>query len=237
MEKLILVVRLFFRRFWRSVGEFLERNGLHAVPPLPAACAVVVLGVGIPLAMDVDTRPTALTRSLALQRLEKFVLQDRVETLTASPSGAIATDRPGIVWERQADAVRYTVRLRDSEKLVIGTDLVREPRFLLPEGKRLEWGVAYDFEVRARGEGGEDLGLVSKTTFEIRRPDEEEQSLRDQIARRLSEPEGHLVLAGFYAERGSPHDLATALVHYRELAPEGEAIEVVTRALARLGLE
>jgi hypothetical protein len=237
MEKLILIVRLFFRRFWRSVGDFLERNGLHAVPPLPAACAVVIFGIGIPLAMDVDTRPTALTRSLALQRLESFVQQGHAEALAATPSGRITTVRPGVAWERRPGATRYSVRLRDANKLVIGTDLVREPRFLLPEGKRLQWGSTYEIEVRAYGEEDADLGLVARASFETHRPDEEEQALRDQITRRLPEAEGHLVLAGFFAERGSPHDLATALVHYRELAPDGEAIDAVLRALARLGLE
>jgi hypothetical protein len=235
MEALIAEARLFLRLVWRSIADFIERHGLNALPPARTAILVLLAGLAIPLAINVDTRPTALSSVLATERLEQFLRETEPAKLAISPSGDIVTARPVFLWEPVPGAAGYRFRLFQGDLLVVGTDLLDSPRFVLAADEGLQTGEVYRFMVVGSDDAGLGMGGWTEAEFVLGRPDRELQDFLDQVAERLEPAEGALVLAGYHASTGRRHDLLSEAGRYLVLSPQGVERPLVERILRRLG--
>ncbi|MHC4933627.1 MAG: hypothetical protein ACYTGV_15715 [Planctomycetota bacterium] len=235
MEALIAEVRLLLRRVWRSVTGFVERYGLNALPPAPTAVLVLLAGLAIPLAMSVDTRPTSLSSALAIERLNRFLEDTAPARIALSPSGRIVTARPVFLWKAVAGAAGYRFRLFQGDLLVLGTDLLDNPRYELAASKGLQIGQAYRCMVVGRDDAGLGMGGWTEAEFVLGAPDARLRDLLSLAAEKLAPAERALVLAGYHASAGRPHDLLSEAGRYLVLLPQGAQRPLVERVLEHLG--
>jgi len=234
METIILAIRLGLRRAWRSVLSFFHRNHLDALPPVKSVALVLIIGVLVPLSMGIDTLPAELTTSLARERLELFLKKQEGVAPAVAPGDAIYCERPAFHWPKVDGATRYRFRLSAGDTLWIGTDIVDEPRFVMPMPGRLEVLTPYHFRAIAVSENGRELGSAGDT-FTVQSPSEELVSLRQSVRDELEPTAAVLVMAGYYAEQGWAVDTASALEAYLRLAPDGASAELALRVLSQLG--
>ena len=97
-------------------GRFATRTGLRALPAMPAAAAVLVIGVMAPLLAQIERRPPALTTSLAQERLERFLQGSDVW-----PAGDVVVPRPELAWRAMPRAATYKLRLlTQGDRVVAG---------------------------------------------------------------------------------------------------------------------
>ncbi|MHC4223125.1 MAG: hypothetical protein ACYSUN_03970, partial [Planctomycetota bacterium] len=210
-------------------------HGLDALPPARTVVLILLLGLAIPLGMSVDTRPTALSSALATGRLERFLRDTEPAMLSISPSGDIVTARPVFLWEAVPGAAGYRFRLFQGDLLVVGTDLLDGPRFVLAANKGLQTGRIHRCMVVGRDDAGLGMGGWTEAEFVLRDPGRGLQELLDQLAGKLEPAERALVLAGYHASTGRRHDLLSEAGRYLVLAPQGAERPLVVRVLKHLG--
>jgi len=235
MEALIAEVRLLLRHAWRSITDFVERHGLSALPPVRTAILVLLAGLAIPLAMSVDALPIALSSDLATERLEQFLKETEPVKVAISPAGGIVTARPVFLWEAVPGAVGYRFRLFQGDRLVMGTDLLANPRFVLASSEGLRIGQAYRCMVVGRDDAGLGMGGWTEAEFVLREPEMGLRDLLGQAAEKLEPAERALVLAGYHASTGRRHDLLSEAGRYLVLAPQGAERPLVERVFKHLG--
>lgn len=215
----------------RTVARELYPGRVPSLRPFPKALLVVAGGLVLAFVLPAAARPAALTEELAVRRLERFA-QNSSEAPALLPAGDILTQRPCFRWPAVSGAASYDFRLSwDAGEIRQGR--LAEPRYLMRTPGRLERGRAYRYTVVARAADGRPLGEPVSASFAVV---EEPPELRELEARARLELEPHdaaLVLAGYFAENGSPSDVAAAVAAYVEAVP-GEAAPVAGEVLRRL---
>jgi hypothetical protein len=252
MESIIMAIRLSLRRAWRALQETIESAGLSSVPPVPTILAVIVLGVGVPMALGVDDQPSTLRRSLAIERLERFGRNNDSTMPDTTPEGGIYSTRPTFVWKAQRGAARYRFSLYQGDVLFHHTDRVAIPEtgapvvYGLPAPGRLDEGARYRMTVEGIDENGRSLGQAAFSAFEVMNPEaaadatsdahlegllRQLRSVRSAAVLELEAPDAALVLAGIYAEIGSVHDVRSALAAFLAASPDDPAAKLARSLL------
>ncbi|HXV91893.1 MAG TPA: hypothetical protein VD813_01240, partial [Pseudonocardia sp.] len=107
-----------------------------------------------------------------------------------------------------------------------------EPRYLMRPPGRLAAGRAYRFEAQGLGADGRPMGAPVAGAFTVAEAPPELRGVEAAARLELEPSEGAFVLAGWFAEFGSPSDVAAALAEaVRGGAGAPEALDV----LAALG--
>jgi len=117
---------------------------------MPAAAAVVAIGLVAPLMAQRTARPPGLSAALAEERLERFL-----ESRDVWPRGDVVVPRPQIAWKAQPRATTYAVSLHQGEGPAIASTETDGTTFR-PAGD-LAPG-AYRVRVVGRDVAGEDVG-------------------------------------------------------------------------------
>lgn len=229
MEAIILAIRLALRRAWRGLLAFLDRHKLSDMPPVKTIAIFLAIGLVVPLAMGIDTTPASLSRSLANQRLERLPRGGYPDT---SPKDITWCTAPAFFWKAHPQAASYHLRLFSGDSVVQSTT-VTQAHYLLPSPGELVVDREYRFAVEAYDESRKTLGEVTNTTFSIREPDKELKQIRDDATRELEPADAAYVMAGLYAERGSVHDVRSALARYVSLIDNDQGTELARSILGR----
>ena len=204
--------------------RFATQTRLRMLPPVPTIAGLVALGLLVPLALDVDARPTELAASLATQRFTRFVRTVEETEYDIGPRGHIYGARPVFFWPENASADRYVFHLYDEDGTVWAADgAVRAPYYRLRPPGRLVPGKTYRYEVRALNEEGRpalwDGGIETQQgKFAVLHPPDELLDLERRLGLELNAADAAHVLAGYYASRHSAYDVIAAYVVSAELA-------------------
>jgi hypothetical protein len=212
----------------------LPRRHLRAdrIPPVPAICAAIALGIAVPFLLPAKYRPPEFTEAFARNRLERFQGVSR----SLAPRGEIHAERPAFYWEEAPGAAAYDFRL----SIEGGTDWIsslRVPRppLLLPAPGRVETGKRYRFTIQPLDAAGAPLGERIGAEFQRVEPPPEIATMLANARRFARGAELAFLLAGIYAEAGSSDDVASALAAYLQAAPDGPHAPLAAEVLARLG--
>ena len=199
---------------------------------MPTITGLLALGLLVPLALDVDARPTDLALSLATQRYTRFARTVTVSTLDVGPRGQIYGARPVFFWPKNEAADRYVFHLYDDDGNVWAADsAVRVPYYRLRPPGRLLAGKTYRFEVRAVDKEGQPVPWDGRLgtrqgAFTVLQSPDDLVALERRMGLELDPADSAHVLAGYYASKHSPYDVIAAYVTCAELAGPGLTAEL-----------
>lgn len=199
-------------------------------PPIAGILAMLLLGIGVPFLFDARAMPSECSPTLARERLEKLLAGPaRIDY-----SKGLYSPRPGFFWSAIERAARYEVTLSKGGRTLVAGAAASDPWYLVRDPARFEPGSDYKLTVRGIDASGARVGAARETNFSLL-PSEPRDTTMQKSAP-LSWEEREWVLAGLYAELGSPADAAASLRNFLDARPTGAEADLARRVLDHLGV-